>query len=184
MLIVITGGSGSGKSSYAEERVLSFHKNKKYYLATMQVYGEEGLAKVNRHRALRASKGFETIEKQTRIHEVTKQYELEDSVILLECMSNLVANEMFQEEKMVEAEQVIQAVLSGIEELCQNAETLIVVTNNVFEDGVIYDEGTTRYLQALGRINEKMAEMADEVVEVVVGIPVLLKGGMDHDECP
>ena len=52
----------------------------------------------------------------------------------------------------------------------------MIVTNNVFEDGVIYDAGTMEYLKALGRINAALARLADRVAEVVVGIPVELKG--------
>ena len=57
---------------------------------------------------------------------------------------------------------------------------MVVVSNNVFEDGIQYDTGTGEYLNALGRINERLAVLADEVIEVVVGIPVILKKGEDH----
>ena len=64
MLILVTGGSGSGKSAYAEELLLSLTKQgeTRYYIATMQVFGEEGKEKVGRHKKLRAGKGFLTIE--------------------------------------------------------------------------------------------------------------------------
>ena len=45
----------------------------------------------------------------------------------------------------------------------------------VVEDGIVYDDGTMRYLEALAQINIKLAEIADRVIEVVVGIPVELK---------
>lgn len=64
MLILVTGGSGSGKSAYAEELLLALTKQgeTRYYIATMQVFGEEGKEKVGRHKKLRAGKGFLTIE--------------------------------------------------------------------------------------------------------------------------
>ena len=46
-----------------------------------------------------------------------------------------------------------------------------------FEDGIVYEESTVKYIRAMGRINEKLAEQADRVVEVVVGIPVIVKEG-------
>ena len=47
--------------------------------------------------------------------------------------------------------------------------------SNVFEDGRIYDDSTMEYIEALGRINERLAAEADEVVEVVAGIPQRIK---------
>ena len=67
MLMVITGGSGSGKSAFAEEKAVMLAAGGPLaYLATMQVYGEEGRRKVERHRQLRDGKGFVTIERTTR----------------------------------------------------------------------------------------------------------------------
>ena len=57
MITLIIGGSGSGKSAYAENYVLEQAKNlPKYYIATMQIYDAEGERKVERHRRLRAGK--------------------------------------------------------------------------------------------------------------------------------
>lgn len=51
----------------------------------------------------------------------------------------------------------------------------MIVSNNVFEDGIAYDASTLRYIEALGRINTRLADLADHVLEVVVGIPVTVK---------
>ena len=59
--------------------------------------------------------------------------------------------------------------------LAAKLDHLVIVTNNVFEDGISYDAGTMAYLRALGRINAALVKRADRVVEVVVGIPVILK---------
>ena len=53
---------------------------------------------------------------------------------------------------------------------------LVVVTNQVFSDGIEYDRGTMEYLQVLGEINRQIAQMADQVYEVIHGIPLALKG--------
>ena len=53
---------------------------------------------------------------------------------------------------------------------------LVVVSNNVFEDGMVYDKATMEYIHAMGVINQQLALLADQVVEVVVGIPVIVKG--------
>ena len=62
MIVLLTGGSGCGKSTYAERIVASLPEKKRVYVATMQVYDEESVRRVERHRAQRADKGFVTIE--------------------------------------------------------------------------------------------------------------------------
>lgn len=57
----------------------------------------------------------------------------------------------------------------------ENAEELVIVTNEIFSDGIEYDPETIRYQAYLGEINRKMADMAGSVVEVVYGIPVTVK---------
>ena len=95
MLVVVTGGSGSGKSAFAEDRVLSFGESRRIYIATMQAFDEESHRRIRRHRRMRSGKGFETIERCTELDELILP---KNCVVLLECMSNLVANEMFRED--------------------------------------------------------------------------------------
>lgn len=178
MMIVITGGSGSGKSAYAEEYITALSKDsRKYYIATMQVFDAEGQAKIERHRRMRSGKGFETIEQPVSIEKALAKMYVPEGTALLECMSNLVANEMFSGESMENSEVVARKIIQGVEQLRRGVKHLVIVTNNVFEDGIIYDETTMEYIRAMGSVNEKLAAMADEVVEVVVGIPVVLKEG-------
>ena len=193
MITLVTGGSGSGKSAYAESLLYSC-EGIRYYIATMQIYDAEGEKKVERHRKLRAGKGFLTIESPMNVGKIRfacageaeqAQYRQEaerkgqgsseKKSALLECMSNLTANEMFTK-GMKSEEEVVEKIVSEIQTLSQKLDNLVIVTNNVFEDGVIYDAGTMEYLRALGRINAALAHLADRVAEVVVGIPVELKG--------
>lgn len=194
MITLVTGGSGSGKSAYAES-LLSSCEGIRYYIATMQIYDAEGEKKVERHRKLRAGKRFLTIESPMNVGKIEfacegeseqAQYRQEAEMkvqgssekksALLECMSNLTANEMFTKDGMKSEEEVVEKIVSEIQTLSQKLDNLVIVTNNVFEDGVIYDAGTMEYLKALGRINAALARLADRVAEVVVGIPVELKG--------
>ena len=62
MLILVSGGSGSGKSEFAEGLVVSSGLSERMYLATMQVWDEESVRRVERHRQMRAGKGFATLE--------------------------------------------------------------------------------------------------------------------------
>ena len=175
MMTLILGGSGSGKSAYAEDDLLrTAGDKKKYYIATMQIWDEEMQAKVERHHRLRQGKGFTTIEQPTALEQAVSQME-PGGAALLECMSNLTANEMFSGEQPAERQTVIEKILRGVEALRKQADPLVIVTNNVFEDGIAYDSATMEYIEALGRINERLAAEADEVVEVVAGIPQRIK---------
>lgn len=66
MMILVTGGSGSGKSAFAEDQVVSFGEAERVYIATMFPFDEESKKRVQRHRNMRSGKGFETIECYTR----------------------------------------------------------------------------------------------------------------------
>jgi adenosylcobinamide kinase/adenosylcobinamide-phosphate guanylyltransferase len=144
----------------------------------MQPFGEETLEKIKRHQKLRSDKNFYTIEQQTDIQNATKtlnNHEANNSTALIECISNLTANEMFSEKEPLDSKTVTDKIINGISRLKEEFTHLVIVSNNVFEDGQIYDEATMEYIKAMGEINTKLAFMSDRVVEVVVGIPIIIK---------
>lgn len=183
MMVLVIGGSGSGKSAYAEQLAVSLaqgndfakERMRKYYLATMRIWDAEGQRKADRHRRLRSGKGFLTIEQPAAVHGALEKMEAGERTVLLECISNLAANEMFSEENMKTAMQTTEAVVRSVALLKEQTTHLVVVSNNVFEDGVSYNETTMEYISAMGSINRKLAEMAEQAAEVVAGIPVMLK---------
>jgi adenosylcobinamide kinase/adenosylcobinamide-phosphate guanylyltransferase len=179
-MILILGGSGSGKSAFAEKKIKHIsdkNKLKMYYLATMKVYGEREEKIVEDHRKMRAGKGFETIEQPEDIVQCLGKMEGGKNAALLECMSNLAANEMFKDGKIVSEDDVVSKVCGGISELDKNLEELVIVSNNIFNDGVPYDDVTLSYIRSLAKINAFLAGKADEVWETVAGIPIKLKTG-------
>ena len=167
MLTLVTGGSGSGKSAFAEDRVLSFGDAQRIYIATMHPFDEESHKRIERHQKMRAGKGFETVECYTGLKNVKLPA---GCVVLLECMSNLVANEMFEEQGA--HDRTVSEVTKGIENLLEQAAHVVIVTNEIFSDGIDYDEETKRYQSYLGKINQELAKRAKTVTEVVYGIPV------------
>ena len=171
MFLVITGGSGSGKSAYAEQCVLDFGPAERIYIATMYPFDEECDRRIRRHREMRRQKQFSTLECYTGLKTADIP---EDSVVLLECMSNLTANEMYQEGGA--GGQTVEETLAGICYLLKRVRHLVVVTNEIFSDGIDYDSETMRYQSYLGQINSEMGRMADQVTEVVYGIPITVKG--------
>lgn len=178
MMILVVGGSGSGKSFYAEQQMISLSQEKdcqKYYLATMKIFDHEGQKKVDRHRRLRSKKGFVTIEQPSDISKALDKMTAKNPVVLLECISNLTANEMFSGETPMCAQGAVQKIIKEIQAIKSQVTHMVVVSNNVFEDGIIYEESVMEYIRAMGIINQKIAAMADTVTEVVVGIPVTVR---------
>ena len=138
-------------------------------------------------------KGFETIERYTGLETLELEERFEESnsaglddeqendslkrwescrvaqkpVLLLECMSNLVLNEFYAQENGAQ-----ERILQGIKHLQNQCHDLIIVTNEIFSDGVTYDLESERYIELLGRINRELGQMADSVTEVVYGIPL------------
>lgn len=170
MLAVIYGGSGSGKSEFAENMAVSLEASSLYYIATMQPYDEESYKKIDRHRQMRSEKNFRTIECYTDISKVQVE---KNSTVLLECMSNLAANEIFSPEGA--GDETFDSIKRGVQSLMGQAENLIIVTNNIFEDGLSYDAQMLYYLETLGRVNTAIGGLADCVVEVIHGVALYIK---------
>jgi adenosylcobinamide kinase/adenosylcobinamide-phosphate guanylyltransferase len=166
VIALVTGGSGCGKSTWAEKFINTL-SGRKFYIATMQVVDEECRARVARHRLQRADLGFETLEMAADIGSAPVE---PGSTALVECLPTLMANEMFGGD--------LARVLPGLERLMDACAHLVVVTNDVFSDGLTYDPETTAYMRALTQVNRAVAERADLVVEVVFSIPAVLKGAI------
>lgn len=189
MLHMVYGGSASGKSSYAESFAMSLQGDGRLlYIATMYPYkwntteiDPETMQRIERHRAMRADKGFDTVECYRHVeHIVAKRQD----VLLLECMSNLLANEMYLEpdsnagSDMAETmSPVSNKIVQALIDLSTRVQELVIVTNDVFSDGgsLTYDESTREYVKNLAEINCALAREAATVTEVVCGIPVIVK---------
>ena len=171
MNILLIGGSACGKSTFGEALAARLPKPRTY-VATMRPFEGESEEKILRHQFQRADKGFSTIERETDLSGLRLPAR---GTVLLECVCNLAANEMFDSSGNIRpgAE---KAILSGIEALSGQCETLIVVTNDVGGDGGGYDESTMRYVDLVGRVNRELAIRFDCVCELVCGIPLVIKG--------
>ena len=169
MLTLVIGGSGSGKSVYAERLAASF-PGKKVYLATMEPFDDECRARIRRHRDQRKTIGFETVECYTNLAGADIPA---GACVLLEDLSNLLANEMFSPEGGGIGQ--VRRGLAAVEAACGH---LIVVTNEVFSGGADHAGGTADWLAELAWLNRTFAAEADAVAEVVCGLPNLLKGAL------
>lgn len=197
MVILVIGGSASGKSEYAESRMMEWED--RVYFATMLPYGRESERTILRHQLLRDGKGFLTIECSSNLEQI--EIDPEQS-ILLEDLPNLVANELYAgiegtgddwsedlddpdlwiddmvlEPQAEEADPGLtpeERIQKDLEHL-MTAKNLVIVTGDVFADGIEYDADTESYISLLGRTNQWVGRYADEVVEVIHGIPVRRK---------
>lgn len=172
MLILVTGGAASGKSAHAERLVCEAAPSSRLYLATMQPFGAAAQARIARHRALRQGKGFETVERPLNLAGLAfaRRYD----GILLEDLGNLLANEMFAPDGAGGA--AFGSILAGIAHLQDCCETLVVVTDEIFSDGLDYPPETARYIRFLAALNRDLAARADAIYESVCGILLPLKG--------
>ena len=186
MIHLITGGSASGKSAYAEDWLLAQAgeagksvagecacQGPYIYVATMIPYGSETMEKILRHRRLREGKGFVTLECPRDLKGANIAG---NKGILLECVSNLAANELYgQDGRMKSVKEALEAILGGIRHLAENTDRLAIVTNEVNLDVNDYSQETEEYRKLMGQVNQRIADLADMVTEVVYGIPVEIK---------
>ena len=177
MKAFIVGGSGNGKSAFAE-KVAAKLGGKMIYIATMPIYTEEDLKVVERHHKLRAGRGFETLERPQRIDDVPNQGE----TVLLECMSTHVANVMFgdgfEELRNDPNTNYTEEIWEEIRPVLERDGNTIIVSAEVTMDGNTYDPGTDQYIRTLAEINNRLAKEADLFVEVIYGIPLVHKGSI------
>ena len=176
-LIMISGANGSGKSRYAE-RIVARTTGERYYIATMRPCSEENLQRIEKHREQRKDLQFTTLEcpYQVGAAEVER-----DGVVLLEDVSNLLANAMF-ERGGDEA-----SVYADIEALCSRCRLLVAVPITGLYDGVSlpdradgYDGETAAYIRALNGLNQRLHDRAAAAVTMKDGTPFAEKGDLDE----
>lgn len=167
MMILVLGKNNSGKSLYAESIACSLARRKLYYVATMMPYGEEGLARISKHRIQRQNKNFITLE-APYADAITDN----TGTALLEDISNLIANLMFEKKVSdVETETLLQ-----IKKMRSSLQNLIVVSISGYDKEDANDSETQTYIQHLYNINMHLWDMADVVIEMISGAPIVQKG--------
>ena len=179
MVELIIGGSSSGKSEYAEKQILALPvRIPRYYVAAMAADDPESRARIRKHQLRRQNMNFITVEQPVDIENSLRQMCHGRKIILLECLTNLVANEMFGRlnPQTSDPAGIAEKICNGLSRLISPETDLFAVTDNVFEDGMIYDEMTEHYRAVLGKVSRWMAAKADIVTEAAAGIPIQVKG--------
>lgn len=164
-LILVSGENNSGKSVFAEN-VISKCDGKRYYIATMIPKTEENYKRIEKHKKQREGLGLNVLELPFSLSE---QYIEEDGVVLLEDVSNLLANNIFEKDRNV------QEVFDDIFRLLEKCRVLVAVTISGLE-GCGYDGGTAMYIESLNKINQLLYDKALVAVTMKNGKPVYEKG--------
>lgn len=173
MNALITGGASCGKSLLAENLCQSLGGNL-VYLAAMQPFGAEGQARIQRHRAQRAGKGFHTVECGGGLHIALEDDRTLGATALLEDLGNVVANGLFSDKEPRDIAALEAELARDLEALSRRCKHLVVVGNEVGADGVDYGAETHAYQTLLGKVARAWAPHCNLVTECTAGIPVAL----------
>ncbi len=188
-LTLILGGARSGKSTYAEMRAKELGGDNVLYVATSETKDDEMKERVIKHRSERPS-AWDTVEAPRNVAQAIRQARSAAKVILLDCMTFLVANHLmdaaapeddpFDDPSSDPFDAQIEAeVIADVEDLVafvKEADVEMLVVSNEVGLGVVppYELGRA-YRDILGRANQILARNADEVLLFVAGIPMKVK---------
>ncbi|MDY6827400.1 MAG: bifunctional adenosylcobinamide kinase/adenosylcobinamide-phosphate guanylyltransferase [Bacillota bacterium] len=191
LLMLITGGVRSGKSSFAE-KIAAESGRELIYLATARVEDEEMRERVACHRSRRPAE-LQTIEEPLEPHRILEKEGEGGRLVLVDCLTILISNrlladidrhgavregeDIFVDEKMLDeaAERTFEyiKVFSAAARSCP--ADVVVVTNEVGM-GVVPAYPLGRVFRDLsGRANQVLAAASDRVWMVVCGIPQQIK---------
>lgn len=174
MLVFISGGVRSGKSTLGEKLTDDSAIGRKVYLATSIANDEEMANRIRLHQEQRKGRGYLTIEKSTGIHEITTDL-LPGDTVLLDCLGNLLANEMFIDENTLRTADIVDNIFLSIKEINDKVENLIIISNDVFSDGCMYSDSVVEYIDALAALHIRIAGISDKAIECVFGNAVAHK---------
>ncbi|WP_380963441.1 bifunctional adenosylcobinamide kinase/adenosylcobinamide-phosphate guanylyltransferase [Scopulibacillus cellulosilyticus] len=187
MLVFISGGVRSGKSSWAERlavsKVLQLGNGRLNYIATAVRTDKEMAERITHHQKKRSADGFQwrTWEQPERIEKIANNF-TEQDVVLLDCLTTLVNNEFFSFYKNQSVLKTrIEAIISGIKQMKARAALVVVVSNELFQDITDYNPFVLDYLKTLGYLHQTIVKIAGAAYLLEFGRARLMKGGEDRE---
>ncbi|TCP31255.1 adenosylcobinamide kinase /adenosylcobinamide-phosphate guanylyltransferase [Scopulibacillus darangshiensis] len=186
ILIFVTGGVRSGKSSFSEKLAVQTAPDSDHLhlIATSENNDKEMADRIRHHRELRQYSGVEwqTWEQPRALNELANRFNSDD-VILLDCLTTWLSNQLFdpgldETEWKREAFQkdVYTDILDSIKAIEENGSMLIIVSNELFFDPPANHHGVTVYLRLLGLLHQQLVSICDQAFLIENGCPVKMKG--------
>lgn len=172
-LILITGGARSGKSCFAQKSADAM-KGRKVFLATAQALDEEMKSRIEKHKKERPS-GWDTIEETQYLNSVIKDCNGKHEVVLIDCLTMWIFNLL--EHRGYNESEILKEVRTLIANCKKIQSTVIIVSNEVGSGIVPANRLSRQFRDILGKANQEVASIADEVYLVTAGIPLKLKSG-------
>lgn len=167
-IILITGGSRSGKSSYAEKLALSLSTTP-VYLATARIWDDEFRERVRRHQERRGPQ-WTNIEEEKQL----SRHDLTGRVVVVDCLTLWATNFFFDLDSDVD--RALGELKAEFDRLTAQDATFLLVTNEIGMGGTSENTLQRKFTDLQGWMNQYAAAAADEVVLMVSGIPVKIKG--------
>jgi len=175
-VILITGGSRSGKSAFAQ-RLAEQQAGGRLFLATCPIMDEEMEQRIRRHRKDREQCGWDTVEEPVAVRSRLEQAGRYQTV-LIDCLTLWINNLMFdasQRDMTVDEDMIAGKALSLLAAARRHPGMVIMVTNEVGQGIVPEHQQARLYRDLVGRCNQCAAKAADEVYLVTCGIPIKIK---------
>ncbi|MGQ9631183.1 MAG: bifunctional adenosylcobinamide kinase/adenosylcobinamide-phosphate guanylyltransferase [bacterium] len=174
-IVFITGGCRSGKSGYGIRLAESFPR--RVFLATAQALDPEMEERIRRHRASRGP-GWRTVEEPYDLAGALEGIGEGDEVVLIDCITLWLSNLLLKFEE--DEAKIWDAVGRLLEVLREGRRNVIIISNEVGM-GIVPDNPLARRFRDIaGGVNQMLAGVADEVVVMFAGLPIILKGGEDE----
>ncbi|HEY4716492.1 MAG TPA: bifunctional adenosylcobinamide kinase/adenosylcobinamide-phosphate guanylyltransferase [bacterium] len=168
MKIFITGGIKSGKTFYALKRAKALNPPRGY-IATALVKDEDMDNKVKKHRMERGAE-FETVEVPIGLAAAVRLADNKYNITVVDCLNMWLLNMM---EEKIDLEKSFNEFIGALRD---TAAQLLIVSNEVSSGVIPGDRFSREFVEKLGEINRAVAGIAEEVILMVAGNPVYVKG--------
>jgi adenosylcobinamide kinase/adenosylcobinamide-phosphate guanylyltransferase len=175
MVTLVLGGVRSGKSHYAQK--IGERAGQVVFVATAQACDDEMRAKVDRHRSSRPQQ-WKTVEEPLALAEVIAQHGPTCDLMIIDCLTFFAAN-------LLDARLDEQIAINALSLALQSPPCSVVLVSNEVGSGVVpeYPSGR-RFRDLLGEINQIVARVASNVLLLVAGLPLVLKGEVTPQVIP
>jgi len=173
--VLVLGGARSGKTGFAE-RLAMRAGERPAYLATAEALDDEMRERVRTHRQQRGG-AFATIEEPIELSAALTRAARDHDVILVDCLTLWITN------MIVANANVAQAVDGLVGTLDKLKGTRVILVSNEVGLGIVPDNAMARMFRDLaGSAHQRLAEICDDAIFIVAGLPMVLKGSVPEAE--